>query len=266
MQTPALTKSLDTEREFFDKEASALAAQELLIPTPADVERYRNAKLSAGNLSKDALFALLNPLHGKKVLDYGCGHGENACLLAACGAHVTAFDLSPGSIEQARNRAHIHGLADRIQFDVRAAGATGYADQSFDVVAGFAILHHLHTMLPAVFDEVYRVLRPGGVAAFIEPVADSRILAKIRHALPVPCYATPDERQLTDGDFAPMRARFSEVRALHFEGLARLRRLVGNSAAKPLVWVDHWALRILPPLRRFYGRIVIVGHRPAAEH
>src|SRR5438105_1026281 len=99
---------LERERQFFDREASRLQESDLLIPDD-QVARYVRAHAGDRNMPKDAFFALERPLRGKRVLDYGCGHGENACLLAACGAQVTAFDLSPEAVAQARRRARLHG-------------------------------------------------------------------------------------------------------------------------------------------------------------
>src|SRR5438552_18440277 len=107
---------LESERRFFDAEAAELADVDLIIP-PHQIDRYRNARRSPFNIAKETLFTYLMPLEGKRVLDYGCGTGENACLLAACGAQVTAFDLSPASISEARRRAEAHGLSDCIRFD-----------------------------------------------------------------------------------------------------------------------------------------------------
>ena len=83
---------LAREQKFFDLEADGLALEHLRIPEE-QIARYRNARPSPWNLSKDALFAHLGRLDGQLVLDYGCGHGENACLLAACGAQVCAFEV-----------------------------------------------------------------------------------------------------------------------------------------------------------------------------
>ncbi len=44
------------------------------------------------------------PLSGKRALDVGCGLGDNAELLAAKGASVTAFDCAPSAIEWAKRR------------------------------------------------------------------------------------------------------------------------------------------------------------------
>src|SRR5690242_9252367 len=121
---------LASEQRFFDDQAAELARQELLIP-PDQIQRYRLARPHPANIPKETLFSHLLPLHGKRVLDYGCGTGENACLLAACGADVSAFDLSPASIDLARLRAAAHGLSNKIRFDVLPAGKTVYPDQSF---------------------------------------------------------------------------------------------------------------------------------------
>jgi SAM-dependent methyltransferase len=57
-------------------------------------------------------------IHGK-VLDAGCGTGENALFLAARNHQVVAFDGAPTAIEKARAKA----LARGIQVDFRVADA-----------------------------------------------------------------------------------------------------------------------------------------------
>src|SRR6266542_4183311 len=56
-------------------------------------------------------FAKLGNLRGKAVLDYGCGHGMAAVVLARAGATVTAFALSPGYVAEARERATANGVS-----------------------------------------------------------------------------------------------------------------------------------------------------------
>src|SRR5947208_5162386 len=55
-------------------------------------------------------FARLGDLRGKRALDYGCGHGMAAVVLARAGADVTAFDLSPGYAAEARERLRANGV------------------------------------------------------------------------------------------------------------------------------------------------------------
>jgi SAM-dependent methyltransferase len=251
---------LDREQAFFDQEAAALTDRELVIDA-SQTRRYREAQLRPGNIPKDTLFARLNPLAGKRVLDYGCGHGESTCHLANCGAEVTAFDLSPQSVAVARRRAEVNGLAGRIRFDVRRAGETGYAPGSFDAIIGFAILHHLHEMLPTIYSEVRSLLAPGGTAYFIEPVANSRVLRRIRGLVPVSANATPDERQLQYADLELIRRHgFSGVHYDHFHCLTRLTRMTGGRGETPLRWLDYGLLRSAPFLKSWYGVVLMTAN------
>ncbi len=195
---------LAREQEFFDREAAAVSDRDL-VTAPDQMARYRNARPHPLNSPKDEMFFRLGSLAGKTVLDYGCGTGEDTVHFADCGATVCAFDLSRQSVAVARRRVELMHFADRCRIDVLAAGSLDYPPQSFDVVAGFAILHHLHTQLPTICDELDHLLKPDGIAAFIEPVANSRLLRGLRKLVPVPTHATPDERQLTYADFSPMR-------------------------------------------------------------
>jgi ubiquinone/menaquinone biosynthesis C-methylase UbiE len=247
-----------SEQDFFDKEATDLSEDELAIPTPDQVTRYQTARLSSGNAAKDTLFARLQPLEGKRILDYGCGTGENACLLAACGAQVTGFDLSPQSVAQAGRRAANHGLGARTRFDVAVAGQLAYAPQSFDVVVGFNILHHLHQSLPRIFTEVARLLTPSGMAYFIEPVANSAVLRLLRRLTPVPCEKTPDERQLLYADFKPLGTLFSHVEISHYYFLDRLHRF-GIGRYRLLRRADYYIQRALPFLQRYYGMLLVTA-------
>ena len=249
---------LADERMFFDREAAALRDDDLILPQD-QIERYRQARLGPCNIAKDTMFALLLPLEGKEVLDYACGHGANACLLAACGAKVTAFDLSSKAIDKARRRAELHGLADRIRFDVRAAGETGYPSDRFDLVLGSAVLHHLHMVLPEVSEEIFRVLRPGGKACFHEPVANNALLRFLRPLVPVSLYATENERQLCYEDLEPLRQCLGPLELHHFVFLERLHRILGERVRIPLRRLDHHALRVLPFLRPLYGEVLIIA-------
>jgi SAM-dependent methyltransferase len=252
---------LASEQMFFDDDAASLSDERLQIDA-VQMARYREARPRASNIPKDALFSELLPLAGKRVLEYGCGTGENAVHLADCGATVTAFDLSPVSVQKARRRAELLGVSDRITFDVRAAGRTGYPGGAFDIVIGQAILHHLHTELDVVYEEVARALTPGGTACFIEPVANSATLRALRAIVPVPTHATPDERQLRYADFERMRQHgFRSVEYRHFYCLGRLKRLLGAWSDRPLRVVDHYTQRALPLLRPCYGVVLVIARR-----
>ena len=97
-------------------------------------------------------------MRGRRVLEIGCGMGCMAMNWAQRGADVTAIDLNPVSIAQTKLRFELFGLSG----DVREADAEDlpFADDSFDFVYSWGVLHHTPGIRQAI-DEVYRVLRPG---------------------------------------------------------------------------------------------------------
>ena len=253
------------ERDFFDRESGELADDALVIPDDV-IARYRNARTSPNNHPKDTLFSMIMPLAGKRVLDYGCGAGENSCLLAACGAHVTGFDISPVSIQKARRRAELMGLSDRTRFDVLRAGQTGYPTQSFDIIIGFAVLHHLHMILDDVYAEINRLLKPGGTVYFIEPVANNNLLRKLRHKVPVELVATPDERQLEYRELERVRDYgFRQVTFRHFRFIERLHRLLGDHRRNTLRVLDYHLEKCFPFLRPMYGILLVMAQKTPTE-
>jgi 2-polyprenyl-3-methyl-5-hydroxy-6-metoxy-1,4-benzoquinol methylase len=257
----SMDEVLAAEQAFFDEDAARLQDKDLVIP-PDQMARYRNARPHPGNSPKDTMYSLLLPLAGKRVVEYGCGFGEDSCHLADCGATVNAFDLSPVSVQKARRRAELLGVADRITFDVKQAGRTGYETGAFDVAVGIAILHHLHTELDLIYGEAARLLKPGGVACFAEPVANSAVLRGIRPLVPVPRNATPDERQLTYADFELMKKHgFARVEYHHFHGVGRLRRVLGGRSSGALRRIDHHLQRVAPFLKPFYGIVLVRATR-----
>jgi len=77
------------------------------------------------------------------------------------------------------------------------------------VVLGIAILHHLDLGLAS--REIHRVLRPGGVAVFQEPVRNSRLLKKLRTMIPYRSEDVSDyERPLTDDELRQFATPFRD--------------------------------------------------------
>lgn len=103
-----------------------------------------------------------------RVLEVGCGMGRFTLPLARRGVRIEGLDLSPVLLE--RLRAY-----DGEGFDIplHAGDVLDPPPElhgQFDVVLGFFVLHHLHS-LPGSFEGMARLLRPGGRLVFLEPNA-----------------------------------------------------------------------------------------------
>ncbi len=99
------------------------------------------------------------------ALEIGAGTGYFGLNLMQVGTieRLTATDISAGMLSSLQGSAEALGL--EVTTAVTEAESLPFADRSFDLVLGHAILHHIPD-LEAAFAEFNRVLRPGGVVAF----------------------------------------------------------------------------------------------------
>ena len=128
-----------------------------------------------------------------RVIDLGCGTGENAVSYAMAGLDVVGVDGSQEAIRQARDKARTRGVS--IRFDVADVLDLGEHLESFDTATDSGVFH--------VFDDEDRpryersvrgVLRPGGL-------------------LFVLCFS-----ELQPGDWGPRRVTQRELRETFTEG------------------------------------------------
>ncbi len=93
-----------------------------------------------------------------EVCDMGCGPGHIARFVRDSGVSVFGLDLSPGMVEQSRK------LNPDIAFYVGDMMALNLRDDSVaGIVAFYAIVNIPAGSLPTIFQEMLRVLKPGGL-------------------------------------------------------------------------------------------------------
>ena len=113
---------------------------------------------------KTGLVAALGDATGGRVLDVGCGTGDDARELAALGGRVVGLDLSEAMVAEARRRGA--GSALPTEFVAGDIRQLDFEDGSFDGVYAKLVLMHCED-IEASLDELLRVLRPGGrIAVF----------------------------------------------------------------------------------------------------
>jgi ubiquinone/menaquinone biosynthesis C-methylase UbiE len=105
------------------------------------------------------------PRRYARALEIGAGTGYFSLNLLRAGVigEAVATDISPGMLGKLERSAAELGV--RVETAACEASALPFDDDSFDLVFGHAVLHHLPD-LNAGFREFRRVLRPGGVVAF----------------------------------------------------------------------------------------------------
>lgn len=236
----ALAERLEGERSYWD---SVVHENSRLQQRFVHVFLCPNAEW-AEQRHRDAIRAAVA---NRVVLDYGCGDGETSQQLLADGArHVYGLDLSDKAIEIARRR----GLRNA-SFEVGDAHHLPWADQSFDVVVGRAILHHLD--LPVAMRELARVLRPGGDLFFVEPLYHNPLAALFR--LLTPRARTADEKPLTRAEVLRMGQQF--VFADHHYSLLVSMAVGACTSLVPGVGPSNWLLKVADRIDRGLARTAL---------
>jgi ubiquinone/menaquinone biosynthesis C-methylase UbiE len=116
-----------------------------------------------------------------RALEIGAGTGYFSLNLVQAGVvhEATCTDISPGMVSTLAANAQRLGLAGQVRAVRADADSLPFAGESFDLVIGHAVLHHLPDLEKA-FAEFHRVLRPGGRIVFAgEPSRFGDRLARI---------------------------------------------------------------------------------------
>lgn len=132
----------------------------------SDAEKVWNWSSPAGKrrAERRADFLIKIPEIKKEdeVLEIGCGTGLfTEKLFNATRAKITGIDISEDLLEIARKKL------PEVNFLIDDAMSLSFADESFNVVCGSSVLHHLE--METAYKEFYRVLKPGGKMVFAEP-------------------------------------------------------------------------------------------------
>lgn len=209
---------------------------------------------------------LLQECASRRVLEYGCGKGSSTFLLASRNAEVTGIDISEVAIEQARQRAQAEGLSERARFMVMDAENLDFPADSFDVVCGSGILHHLN--IERSLEEIFRVLTPGGKAIFAEPMGHNPFITLYRNM--TPDKRTVDEHPLLMKDMCVAKRIFPVVEEKYFNAftlpLVPFRRApFFESLLRCTYNLDNFLFSVLPVTRRLAWSVVLIMSKSASK-
>lgn len=216
-----------------------------------------------------ALTELGPDLAERRILDVGIGDGCSSVLLAQRGATVTGIEISRVAIERAQELARRYQVG--VDFQLMAGENLEFPDETFDRILCMSVLHHLD--LQRASREFARVLRPGGKAVLIDPLASNPPGWVYRKFIQSGWRsATSNETPLRLRDLSALRQCFDSVRwrgmflltllpiaadRILPEGATFARR--GTKALFEVLFPADEALARLPMLGRFAWKICVVA-------
>ena len=197
---------------------------------------------------------------GAVVLEYGCAHGGNSIGLSHIARRVEGIDISRAAIDAGNREIRRRGIGN-VTLSVQNAEAMNFPDDTFDFIFGSGILHHLD--YDKAMAELRRVLKPGGVVLFTEPLGHNPAIELYRQL--TPRARTADEHPLRKSDFAKFDATFEET-DVRLYGLASLacvpfRRTPLLNATRSLGLAADWLLLKIPGLRWWAWYALMEGRK-----
>lgn len=196
-------QNFKSEEHFHDEWAHSVSVKEL------DIDAQFNGTTGP---EYRQLIEYLGNVKGKKILNLGCGLGEEAVYLAKLGAQVVAIDISNGMIEATKKLAKKYKVSDKITYQQMDAEKLKFRDNYFDGIAGCNILHHVD--IKKSIKEVKRVLKKKGVAVFSEPLIYNPVINVYR--VMADQVRTDHERPLNDADMKYIKKVFPKMKHKEF--------------------------------------------------
>jgi ubiquinone/menaquinone biosynthesis C-methylase UbiE len=202
--------------------------------------------------SRRRLMAIINKyaseITDNIILDYGCGPGSNSLKYLQYGARkVYGIDISPVYISNAIELMHQTGIdKDLFDFRVMDAHSLEFKENTFNLVFGNGILHHLNPDI--ALKEIHRVLKPNGRVLFFEPLADNPLLKLFRKL--TPSARTEDETPFTGKKIRDLLDQYKWKAELFYCGLFEAPVAMVTSILMPKK-SDNLLLRIADIMERW---------------
>lgn len=175
MTTPEqLSGAARTAREYYDSHDADIFYSKIWGGDDIHIGVYEHDEDTVADASRRTVEILANGFahahSAMRILDIGSGYGgADRYLARRFGCRVTGLNLSTVENRRARTLNAQHGLGDLIEVVDGSFESVPCDDQTFDVVwSQDAILHAENRQ--AVFAEVARVLKPGGLFTFTDPM------------------------------------------------------------------------------------------------
>ena len=189
------------------------------------------------------------------ILDYGCGIGQSLQeVIKFNPKKIVGIDISEVSIQKAKDS--IQKSNSNIELLVDNCEKTKFNDNSFDIIYGSGILHHLDISL--CLKEMYRLLKPGGRFLFIEPLGTNPLINFYRKLTPKS--RSKDEHPLINDDFELIKKNFYKLRIKYYGFFTLYKSPKKSFTFKILKKVDQFLFRF-NIFKKFAWSVLIVAEK-----
>lgn len=169
------------------------------------------------NIHEDFFDFLKDNAKNSEILDYGCGVGSFVeKVINFSPKRIVGIDISEVSINKAREK--IKKSKNNANFLVDNCEKTKFENNSFNIVYGSGILHHLK--INECLDEIHRILKPNGDLLFIEPLGTNPIINFYRKLTPKS--RSIDEHPFVNKDFEYINNKFVKIKIKYYGFLTLL--------------------------------------------
>ena len=163
------------------------------------------------NSTEDFFHFLKKNSTNSNILDYGCGIGSSLKKVIEFNPKkITGIDISDISIQKAKKM--IKTTNSDVILLVDNCEKTKFNDNTFDIVYGTGILHHLD--IEICLKEIHRILKPGGKFLFIEPLGTNPLINLYRKLTPKS--RSIDEHPLVGKDFDLIKNKFVNCKVKYY--------------------------------------------------
>ena len=209
-----------------------------------DFDRLAEQDVEQWNHNNHYHSFLLNqlPIDCSTVLDIGCGVGEFSRLLAQRADKVIAIDLSPKSIEIAKQRSQQFNNIDYQVADIRE---WEFPSEQFKAIASIATVHHLS--LKNLLPKLKAALKPGGVLVILD-LLENKDLLRDFIAVPLNWYLTCKNRV----EISPeaREAMLKHLRTDRYLNLSQVKSIYSRFLTTPKI------------RKHLFWRYSVVWHKP----
>lgn len=185
------------------------------------------------------------------VMDLGCGPGGFLAILSALCGKITGADITPNFIKECDRLIQERGLENASAMLIKS-GRIPFPDGHFDRIVMVDTIHHLEDA-DKTMDEVFRILKSGGMLLIFEP-------NKLNPLLYLMCCLDRNERGLlrlgTMRKYRQLLGLRYDIVAEEYNGL-----LIGPKGRMSLLLADQFSASALSPLIGWLSPKIFVAAR-----